>query len=154
MSTTSSVDLKPEKKSKKKLLQEKERDYKKNKLFRRIEADIKDRDRRRIPGNGTIPILSRNLSLLLIVIGKPEEYVDKSRVIPVSLGPPDIRTSMLKQRTFLSKSVFFMQEEQQGHKIFVEQAAHEMHKGSYDLALVYLKKAIRVIATCKKFLIM
>ena len=68
MSTTSSVDLKPEKKSKKKLLQEKERDYKKNKLFRRIEADIKDRDRRRIPGNGTIPILSRNLSLLLIVI--------------------------------------------------------------------------------------
>ena len=41
-----------------------------------------------------------------------------------------------------------MQEEQQGHKIFVEQAAHEMHKGSYDLALVYLKKAIRVIATC------
>ena len=64
MSTTSSVDLKPEKKSKKKLLQEKERDYKKNKLFRRIEADIKDRDRRRIPGNGTIPILSRNLSRL------------------------------------------------------------------------------------------
>ena len=64
MSTTSSVDLKPEKKSKKKLLQEKERDYKKNKLFRRIEADIKDRDRRRIPGNGTILILLRNLSRL------------------------------------------------------------------------------------------
>ena len=64
MSTTSSVDLKPEKKSKKKLLQEKERDYKKNKLFRRIEADIKDRDRRRIPGNGTIPTLSRNLPRL------------------------------------------------------------------------------------------
>ena len=38
------------KKPKKKLLAEKERDYKKNKLFRRIEADIKERDRRRTPG--------------------------------------------------------------------------------------------------------
>ena len=40
-----------DKKPKKKLLQEKERDYKKNKLFRRIEADIKDRDRRRTQQN-------------------------------------------------------------------------------------------------------
>ena len=40
-------EKKTTKKPKKKLLQEKERDYKKNKLFRRIEADIKDRDRRR-----------------------------------------------------------------------------------------------------------
>ena len=30
---------------------DKERAYKKNKLFRRIESDIKDRDRKRIPGN-------------------------------------------------------------------------------------------------------
>ena len=31
--------------------QEKQRAYRKNKLFRRIEADIKERDRKRIPGN-------------------------------------------------------------------------------------------------------
>ena len=30
--------------------QEKQRAYRKNKLFRRIEADIKERDRKRIPG--------------------------------------------------------------------------------------------------------
>ena len=30
--------------------QEKQRAYRKNKLFRRIEADIKERDRKRVPG--------------------------------------------------------------------------------------------------------
>ena len=49
--------------------------------------------------------------------GRPEAYVDQSRVINVNLGPPDIRTSMLKQRMFLNQSVFFMKEEQQGHRI-------------------------------------
>ena len=39
-----------------------------------------------------------------------------------------------------------MKEEQQGHKIFVEQAMHEMHKGAFDLAVYYLKRAIRVSA--------
>lgn len=34
----------------KKKEQDKQRAYRKNKLFRRIEADIKERDRRRIPG--------------------------------------------------------------------------------------------------------
>lgn len=51
---------------------------------------------------------------------------------------------MLKQRMFLSKTYVFMQEEQQGYKVFVEQAAHEMHKGAYDRALGYLNRAIRV----------
>ena len=37
-----------------------------------------------------------------------------------------------------------MQEEQQGYKVFVEQAAHEMHRGAFDRALSYLNKAIRV----------
>ena len=41
-----------EKKRKRKTESEKQRDYKKNKLFRRIKADIKDRDRRRTPGIG------------------------------------------------------------------------------------------------------
>ena len=72
--------------------------------------------------------------------------MDQSRVINVNLGPPDIRTSMLKQRMFLNQSVFFMKEEQQGHRILVEQANHEMHKGCYDLALGYIKRAIRVRA--------
>ena len=38
------------KKTKSKREQEKQRAYRKNKLFRRIEADIKERDRKRIPG--------------------------------------------------------------------------------------------------------
>ena len=75
---------------------------------------------------------------------KYQEYVDQSRVISVCLGPPDIRTSMLKQRMFLNRSVFFMKEEQQGHKIFVEQAMHKMHRGAFDLAVYYLRRAIRV----------
>ena len=102
-----------------------QRNLKKNKLFRRIEADIKERDRRRVPG-------------------RPEDYVDPNRGISVNLGPSDIRTSMLKSRTFLSKTYVFMQEEQQGYKVLVEQATHEMHKGAFDRALCYLNKAIRV----------
>jgi hypothetical protein len=38
-----------------------------------------------------------------------------------------------------------MQEEQQGYKILMEQAAHETHKGAFDRALSYLNDAIRVI---------
>jgi len=38
------------KSTKSKREQEKQRAYRKNKLFRRIEADIKERDRKRIPG--------------------------------------------------------------------------------------------------------
>ena len=77
-------------------------------------------------------------------LGHPEDYVDQSRGISVNLGPSDIRTSMLKQRMFLSKTYVFMQEEQQGFKVFVEQAAHELNRGSYDRALGYLNRAIRV----------
>ena len=36
--------------SKSKLEEIKKRAYRKNKLFRRIEADIKERDRKRVPG--------------------------------------------------------------------------------------------------------
>ena len=70
--------------------------------------------------------------------------MDPNRGISVNLGPSDIRTSMLKSRTFLSKTYVFMQEEQQGYKVLVEQATHEMHKGAFDRALCYLNKAIRV----------
>ena len=80
----------------------------------------------------------------LLISGRPEDYVDRDRGISVNIGPQDIRTSMLKQRMFLSKTHVFMQEEQQGHKVFVEQAAHEMHKCAYDRALNYLDRAIRV----------
>ena len=76
--------------------------------------------------------------------GRPEDYIDQSRRITVNIGPSDIRTSMLKQRMFLSKTYVFMQEEQQGYKVFAEQAAHEMHRGAYDRALTYLNRAIRV----------
>ena len=112
-------------KSKSSSQQHRANSLKKNKLFRRIEADIKERDRRRVPG-------------------RPEDYVDPNRGISVNLGPSDIRTSMLKSRTFLSKTYVFMQEEQQGYKVLVEQATHEMHKGAFDRALCYLNKAIRV----------
>lgn len=77
--------------------------------------------------------------------------MDKSRVIPVNLGPQDIRTSMLRQRMFLNKTHVFMQEEQQGYKVFVEQAAHELHKAAYDRALNYLNRAVRVIIYFKFF---
>jgi hypothetical protein len=78
-------------------------------------------------------------------IGRPEEYVDRDRIIAVNLGPMYIRSSMLKQRMFLNKTYVFMQEEQQGYKILMEQAAHETHKGAFDRALSYLNDAIRVI---------
>ena len=39
--------------SKNKLEEVKKRAYRKNKLFRRIEADIKERDRKRVPGTFT-----------------------------------------------------------------------------------------------------
>ena len=42
-----------------------------------------------------------------------------------------------------------MKEEQQGHKIFVEQAMHEMHRGAFDLAVYYLRRAIRVSLSSK-----
>ena len=54
--------------------------------------------------------------------GRSEAYIDQSRGISVNIGSADIRTSMLKQRSFLSKTYVFMQEEQQGYKVFVEQA--------------------------------
>merc|ERR1712217_249066 len=75
---------------------ERKRVYQKNKLFKRIEADIKERDKRRIPG-------------------RSEAYIDQSRGISVNIGSADIRTSMLKQRMFLSKTYVLMQEEQQGY---------------------------------------
>ena len=37
--------------TKSKRAKDKERAYRKNKLFRRIEADIKERERKRVPGN-------------------------------------------------------------------------------------------------------
>ena len=43
-----------------------------------------------------------------------------------------------------------MKEEQQGHKIFVEQAMHEMHRGAFDLAVYYLRRAIRVSSLSSK----
>ena len=57
--------------------QDKLRLLKKNKLFRRIEADIKERDRKRKPG-------------------RPETYIDRDRLIAVSIGEHDIRESMIK----------------------------------------------------------
>ena len=78
------------------------------------------------------------------ISGRSEAYIDQSRGISVNIGSADIRTSMLKQRMFLSKTYVFMQEEQQGYKVFVEQASHEMNKGAFDRALGYLNKAIRV----------
>ena len=45
-----------------------------------------------------------------------------------------------------------MQEEQQGYKVLVEQAAHEVHKGAFDRALCYLNKAIRVFSILHSFL--
>ena len=78
------------------------------------------------------------------ISGRSEAYIDQSRGISVNIGSADIRTSMLKQRMFLSKTYVFMQEEQQGYKVFVEQASHEMNKGAFDRALGYLNRAIRV----------
>ncbi len=46
---------------------------------------------------------------MILPPGRPEEYVDRDRVISVNIGPQDIRTSMLKQRMFLSKTHVFMQ---------------------------------------------
>ena len=84
--------------------------------------------------------------MILSISGRSEAYIDQSRGISVNIGSADIRTSMLKSRMFLSKTYVFMQEEQQGYKVFVEQAAHEMHKGAFDRALTYLNRAIRVSA--------
>ena len=80
--------------------------------------------------------------MILSISGRSEAYIDQSRGISVNIGSADIRTSMLKSRMFLSKTYVFMQEEQQGYKVFVEQAAHEMHKGAFDRALGYLNRAI------------
>ena len=43
---------------------DRKRAYQKNKLFKRIEADIKERDKRRIPGMYIFRILSIKVNLL------------------------------------------------------------------------------------------
>jgi hypothetical protein len=58
----------------KKKEQDKQRAYRKNKLFRRIEADIKDRDRRRIPGKS-----NRNFKII-ITQPFPVDFIIPKRV--------------------------------------------------------------------------
>ena len=141
--------------SKTKREQEKQRAYRKNKLFRRIEADIKERDRKRIPGRKggcELPGTCAVTFFLFSCTGRPEEYIDRDRLIAVSMtGQVDIREQMLKQRFFLSSksgsgSVFssLVATENHGHKILVEQAVHEMKRGANKVALSYLNKALAV----------
>ena len=93
---------------------DKQRAYRKNKLFRRIEADIKERERKRIPGNnGFEKLFYENIfsslapiinSVYYFIPGRPEHYVDRDRLIAVSFyGQVDIRQQMLKQRSFLTR---------------------------------------------------
>ncbi len=110
--------------------QDRLRALRKNKLFRRIEADIKERDRKRVPG-------------------RPEQYVDRDRIIAVTLGETDIRETMMKQRMFLTKSTSGSPsgigfEESQGFKVLVQQAEYELHRAEFERALSYLNKAIKV----------
>ena len=95
---------------------DKQRAYRKNKLFRRIEADIKERERKRVPGKLDMSTITcknsfndRIIQLYLYcicfsIIGRPEHYVDRDRMIATSFyGQVDIRQQMLKQRSFLTR---------------------------------------------------
>ena len=39
-----------------------------------------------------------------MISGRPEQYVDRDRIIAVTLGEHDIRDTMVKQRMFISKN--------------------------------------------------
>ena len=77
------------------------------------------------------------------LIGRPENYVDRDRLIAVSLGESDIRETMLKQKMFVTKNTM-MYEEEQSFKILVQQAEHELHRSAFQRALSYLDKAVKV----------
>ncbi|TRY79374.1 hypothetical protein TCAL_09828, partial [Tigriopus californicus] len=106
--------------------QERIRQIRKNKLFRRIEADIKERDRKRKPG-------------------RPEQYVDRDRIIAVTLGESDIRDTMVRQRMFISKNSNVVYEDEANYKVLIQQAEYELHKGAYGKALSYLHRACGIV---------
>ena len=74
------------------------------------------------------------------MLGRPEEYVDRDRLISVIMtGQEDIRSQMLKQRTYLTHKGGIMNgggifhtliaTEDYGSRALVEQALHEMKRG-------------------------
>lgn len=78
--------------------------------------------------------------------GRPEAYVDRDRLIAVTLGQQDIRETMVKSKIFVGngQTTLAQSEEGQSFKILVQQAEHELHKGAHARALGYLNKAIKV----------
>ena len=78
------------------------------------------------------------------IAGRPEQYVDRDRLIAVTLGEHDIRETMVKQRIFIGKNSDMAGEEEQSFKVLVQQAEYELHRGCYDRALGYLNKAVKV----------
>ena len=93
--------------------------------------------------------------IYVLPTGRPEEYVDRDRLISVIMtGQEDIRSQMLKQRTYLTHKGGIMNgggifhtliaTEDYGSRVLVEQALHEMKRGANDVALSYIEKALAV----------
>lgn len=102
------------------------KEYRNNKLFRRIEADIKERERKRVPGDRV-------------------DYVDSTKNITCSLGIKDVKTSLRRARMPAKKDAggtILLDEEGNQLATFMEQAKYELGRGNAALAKVYLDKAV------------
>ena len=98
-----------------------------NKLFRCIQMDIKDRDRQR---KKLGPVSS---------VG----YIDPQRSIGVALGQKDIRKDILKHRGKLKDSMLAEEIDSPGFLLLHEQAERELRAGRAEVASAYLDRALR-----------
>ena len=100
------------------------RNQRRNKLFRRIQMDIKDRDRLRKKMGGIRTV----------------RYVDPQRDCSVELGERDIRREIMKHRGRLKNSMLADEADNPGFLLLMEQAEREMRAGRPEVATTYLNK--------------
>merc|ERR1712066_183244 len=104
------------------------RNQRRNKLFRRIQMDIKDRERQR-----------KKMGHI-----KTVRYVDSQRDVSVELGERDIRREIMKHRGRLKNSMLADEADNPGFMLLLEQAEHELVSGHPEIAATYLDKAVQI----------
>ena len=100
------------------------RNQRRNKLFRRIQMDIKDRDRLRKKLGGI----------------KTVRYIDPQRDCSVEIGERDIRREIMKHRGRLKNSMLADEADNPGFLLLLEQAERELRTSRPEVATVYLDK--------------
>ena len=60
----------------------------------------------------------------------------------------EISSNKMTVTGYLMRHSLFANEDGNGFRVLLEQASHEIHKGSYDIGLQYLNKALNVSLNC------